>query len=98
MVLLDKLRLADFCRRYHIRRLSLFGSAARGDARPASDSDFLIEYEPGHRPGLVALQEIEDGVSELCGGRKIELVNPRYLNPRLRDQILSEARVQYGEE
>ena len=93
----DKLALGRFCRRHQIVRLSLFGSAARGEMRPQSDLDFLVEYEAGHRHSLVALQQVEDELSELCGGRKVDLVNPRYLNPRLRDRVLAEAQVQYAE-
>ena len=52
--------VSDFCRRHHIRRLSVFGSAARGELTRSSDIDFLVEYDPAHRPGLVMLQEIED--------------------------------------
>src|SRR6185436_13295905 len=94
---IDKNVLEKFCRRHHIRRLSLFGSAARGELRPESDLDFLVEYDPAHRPHLVALQEIEDELSQLCGGRKVDLVNPKYLNPRLHERVLREAQLQYGE-
>ena len=80
-----------------MRRLSLFGSAVRGELRPDSDLDFLIEYEPGHRPGLVPLQEIEDDLSRICGGRRVDLANPKYLNPRLKARILAEAQLQHGE-
>jgi predicted nucleotidyltransferase len=93
----DKPALERFCRRHHIVRLSLLGSAVRGELRTDSDLDFLVEYEAGHRPGLVALQQIEDELSELCGGRRVGLVNPKYLNHRLRDRILSEAQLQYAE-
>ena len=96
-VLFDRQALERFCRRHHIRRLSLFGSAVRGELRPDSDIDFLIEYDPAHRPGLVALQQIQDELSELCGGRKIDLLNPKYLNPRLKERILAEAQLQYAE-
>ncbi len=96
-VLPDSQTLSDFCRRYGIRRLSLFGSAARGGVTASSDIDFLVEYDPAQRPGLVRLQEIEDELSSLCQGRPVDLVNPRYLNPRLRDRILREAIVQYEE-
>lgn len=91
----DRQALSAFCRKHHVHRLSLFGSAARGDLQPSSDIDFLIEYEPAHRPGLIELQEIEDELSALCQGRPVDLVNPKYLNPRLRDRILGEAIVQY---
>ncbi len=83
--LLDKEALERFCRRHHIVRLSLFGSAVRGELRAQSDLDFLVEYAAGHRPGLVA------------GWRQVDLVNPKYLNPRLRDRILAEAQMQYAE-
>jgi predicted nucleotidyltransferase len=42
--------LADFCRRHHIRKLSLFGSVLRDDFRPDSDVDVLVEFEPGEAP------------------------------------------------
>ena len=95
--ILAKQALERFCPRRHIVRLSLFGSAVRGELRSDSDLDFLVEYEAGHRPGLVALQQIEDDLSELCGGRRVDLVNPKYLNHRLRDRILAEAQLQYAE-
>jgi uncharacterized protein len=45
-------RIAEFCRRHHIRRLSLFGSALRDDFGSDSDVDLLVEFEEGHTPGL----------------------------------------------
>lgn len=96
-IVFDRDALESFCRRHHIRRLSLFGSAVRGELRPDSDIDFLVEYDPAHRPGLTGLQQIQDELSELCGGRNIDLLNPRYLNPRLKERILSEAQLQYAE-
>jgi len=49
----DRERLAELCRRYHVRQLSLFGSAVRNELRPESDIDFLIEFDPEHHPGMV---------------------------------------------
>ena len=94
-VLPDQNILSDFCRRHNIRRLSIFGSAARGDLRPGSDVDFLVEYDPAHHPGMTELQQIEDELSAMCEGRPVDLLNPRYLNPRLRQRILGDAVVQY---
>ena len=91
----DRQMLSAFCRQHNIRRLSVFGSAARGEMLGSSDVDFLVEYDPSHRPGVVELQEIEDELSALCLGHPVDLVNPRYLNPRLRERILGEAIVQY---
>ena len=51
-ITIDRDRIADFCRRNHIRRLSLFGSVLRDDFGPESDVDVLVEFDPGHTPGL----------------------------------------------
>ncbi len=61
--------LADFCRQHHIRRLALFGSALHGDFRFESDVDLLVEFEPGHIPGLLRLARMERELSSLFGGR-----------------------------
>ena len=86
-------RLADFCRRNHIRRLSLFGSVLRDDFRPDSDVDVLVEFEPGHTPGLkfIALQ---DELSQLLG-REVDLNTPAFLSTYFRDEVLDEAEVLY---
>ena len=60
-------RLAAFCRRHHIRKLSLFGSVLRDDFGPESDIDVLVEFEPGHVPGY-RLITIQDELSDLFGG------------------------------
>ena len=44
--------IVELCRRYHIRKLALFGSVLRDDFRPDSDVDVLVEFEPGHVPGF----------------------------------------------
>ena len=84
-------RLAEFCRRHHIRKLSLFGSVLRDDLGPESDIDVLVEFEPGHVPGY-RLITIQDELSELFGGRPVDLVT-KSLNWRLRQRILAEAQV-----
>jgi predicted nucleotidyltransferase len=85
----------DLCRRYRVKELSLFGSAARGDARPDSDLDFLVEFEPDARIGLIAFiglrQDLEDAI-----GRKVDLVPRGGLRPLIRDAVLSDARVLYA--
>jgi len=88
-------RLEEFCRRYYIRKLSLFGSVITGDFGPDSDVDVLVEFEPGHVPGL-ALIRIQDELAALLGGREVDLVTPKFLNRRIRDRILREAVVQYA--
>lgn len=85
---------AEFCLQRHIRRLALFGSVLRDDFGPESDVDVLVEFEPGHTPGL-ALIQIQDELSALLGGRSVDLVTPKFLHPRIREQILTEMQVQY---
>ena len=69
---IDRDRIAEFCRRNHIRSLSLFGSVLRDDFRPDSDVDVLVEFEPGHVPGF-AFFEMEIELSGILG-RKVDLV------------------------
>jgi uncharacterized protein len=92
---LPKEKIADFCRRHHIRKLAVFGSALREDFRPDSDLDVLVEFDPGHTPGL-AFFGMEQELSELLG-RKVDLNTPQFLSPYFRDKVLAEAEVQYAE-
>lgn len=94
---IDRRQIANFCRKYHIRKLSLFGSVLRDDFRPDSDIDTLVEFEPGHTPGFIRLYQIEQEFSILVGGRRPDLVTPGFLNRRIRDKVLAEAEVQYAE-
>jgi predicted nucleotidyltransferase len=91
---MDHQATAEFCRRHHIRRLSLFGSVLRSDFGPDSDVDVLVEFEPGHVPGL-ALFSMEEELSRILG-RKVDLNTPGFLSSRFRDRVLSEAEVQYA--
>jgi len=87
-------QLADFCRRHHVRRLSFFGSVLRDDFRSDSDVDALIEFEPGHTPGF-AIYDVEQELSGLLGGHPVDLVNPKYLNHRLKQNVLATAQLVY---
>jgi len=86
--------VAEFCRKHHIRRLSLFGSVLTDDFRPDSDIDVLVEFEAGHVPGF-AIVDMEDELSRLVG-RKVDLRTPRDLSRYFRERVLREARLQYG--
>jgi len=88
--------IADFCRRNHIRKLSLFGSVLRNDFRRDSDVDVLVEFDPGHTVGF-EIFDMEEELSHLFGGHKIDIVSEKYLNRRLRQRILDTAEVQYAE-
>ena len=83
-----------FCRRHHIRTLALFGSVLRGDFGPGSDIDVLVEFEPDHIPGLIRFSGLELELSDLLG-HKVDLNTPGTLSPYFRDDVMSEAQVQY---
>jgi predicted nucleotidyltransferase len=86
--------IQELCRRRYIRRMAVFGSALRGELRPDSDLDVLVEFEPGHTPGLVFF-EIEAELSALFG-RKVDLNTPQFLSPRIRQRVQSEAEVLFA--
>jgi uncharacterized protein len=90
---IPKERITDFCRRHHIRKLAIFGSALRDDFGPDSDVDVLVEFEPGHVPGL-AFFGIEQELSAILG-RKVDLNTAGFLSPEIREMVLKEAEVQY---
>lgn len=91
---IPKDKIAAFCREHRIRRLALFGSVLRQDFQPGSDVDVLVEFEPGHRIGLIRLARIERELSELIG-RKVDLNTEGFLSPYFRDEVLKEAEVHY---
>ncbi len=86
--------IADFCRRHHIRKLSLFGSVLRDDFRPESDVDVLVEFEPGKGPGLITMAAMEIELSELIG-RKVDFLTPGFLSPYFKERVLREAQSVY---
>jgi uncharacterized protein len=92
-ITIDRQRLTEFCRNNHIFKLALFGSTLRDDFRPDSDIDVLVEFEPGHVPGLKFFA-LERELSELLG-RKVDLNTANFLSPYFRGKVLAEAEVQY---
>jgi predicted nucleotidyltransferase len=92
----DRRAIAAFCRRHHIRRLAVFGSALRDDFRPDSDIDLLVEFEPEHTPGLIGLGAIEQELGRLLG-RRADLVTEKALSRYFRDHVLAHAEPVYGD-
>lgn len=90
---IPKEKIAAFCRKHHICKLAFFGSSLRDDFSPLSDVDILVEFEPGHTPGL----EFFAMEGELSGilGRKADLNTPQFLSRYFRAKVLAEAEVQY---
>lgn len=90
---IDRERIADFCRRHHIRKLSFFGSVLRDDFTPESDVDVLVEFEPGKTPGL-AFFSLDAELSEILG-RKVDLNTAGFLGRRYRDEVICTAEAVY---
>jgi uncharacterized protein len=87
--------LSELCQRWHIDKLSLFGSVLRDDFTADSDIDILVEFEPGFTPGFLKLHEIQEELSTLFDHRTIDLVTLKFLNHRIRDRVLVTAEVCY---
>ncbi len=88
--------IKDFCRRHHVRKLSIFGSYLRDDFGAESDLDFLVEFEQGSTPGYFELADMEQELSDGLGGRKVDLRTPQELSRYFRDKVIAEAEVQYA--
>lgn len=93
---IPKDKIAEFCQKYHIIKLSLFGSVLGKDFGPGSDIDILVEFEPDHIPGL-GLITMQEELSGILGGRRVDLVTPKFLNRRIRSKVESEAVIQYAQ-
>jgi uncharacterized protein len=87
--------LARFCQRHRIRRLALFGSVLKGTARPDSDIDLLVEFQPEARPTLLDLAAMEEELSRLLGGRRVDLRTAAELSRYFRHEVVRDAEVQY---
>jgi len=88
--------IKDFCRKHHIRKLSIFGSYLREDFGPESDLDFLVEFEERRTPGYFELADMEEELSDALGGCKVDLRTPQELSRYFRDKVMAEAEVQYA--
>ena len=93
---IPRARLAAICRRYKVKKMSLFGSAARGEMRPDSDVDLLVEFKPMQGPSLWGLVDMQDELSPLFGNRRVEVASPEILsNPYRRRTIERDLKVLY---
>ena len=94
----DPAVIAELCRRFHVRRLDMFGSAARGiDFDPErSDVDLLVEYEPGRAPGLTEYFDFRDALQGTFGRRVDLVMNSAVRNPYVRSSIERHRRLLYA--
>ena len=79
-IIIDKNKIAVFCKKHHIQRFSIFGSALRHDFNPESDIDVLVDFEPGHVSSLFKLFEMEEELSKIFGEREVDTRTPQDLS------------------
>jgi uncharacterized protein len=89
-------KIADFCKRNHIRKLLFFGSVLRNDFGPASDVDVLVEFESGVVAGFLRLAAMENELSGILK-RKVDLRTPAELSRYFRQEVLDSAEIQYAQ-
>lgn len=87
-LVVSRTALKKLAQRYHIRRLALFGSAARGQLNPDSDIDLLAEFENGKAPSLGGMVKINDDFVTLFGGRKVNVSTPAILKNPYRQRAI----------
>jgi len=88
-------KIADFCRRYEVRQIQIFGSTLREDFGPESDVDVLVEFEPDAQIGFIVLGRMRRELEQLFQ-RPVDLVPRDGLKPSIREAVLSNAEVIYA--
>jgi len=92
---INREQVTAFCRRHHVRKLSLFGSVLREDFRPESDVDVLVEFEPDYRIGFLGMAGMEIELSGILG-RKVDLRTPAELSRYFREEVMASAEVAFA--
>ncbi len=90
-------QITGFCRRNGVRKLAFFGSVLTNRFSDSSDIDVLVEFRPGERVGFFRLADMEEELSHLLGGRKVDLRTPMDLSRYFRDEVSNAALVVYAE-
>jgi len=88
----DVRTLIDVCRQNDVAKIGAFGSTVRGEARPDSEIDLIVEFSK--RKSLLALVVLERQLTH-APGRKVNLLTEAVLSPYLRDRIMRELQVIY---
>lgn len=91
---ISKEKLADFCKKNNIRKLSVFGSSVRGELQTDSDIDLLVEFERDLTPGLFSIVKMEMELTKMLG-RKVDLRTLEDLSRYFRDEVVQNAKLQY---
>lgn len=87
-LVVSRTALGKLAQRHQVRRLVLFGSAAREQLKPGSDIDLLVEFETGKAPSLGGMVKLKDELSALFGGRKVDVATPAILNNPYRQRAI----------
>ena len=93
---LSKEKIKEFCRKNHIRKLSVFGSYLKEDYNEESDIDILVEFIPENIPGLIRLAAMENELTSIIG-RKVDIRTAEDLSRYFREEVLASAEVKYAE-
>lgn len=93
-VAINRDRLAEICRRYHVKELALFGSVLRDDFSDQSDIDVLCSLLPDSPTRGMEWIRLVLALEDLWG-RRVDMVKPSLLDPLIRDQVLREAKPIY---
>jgi predicted nucleotidyltransferase len=93
---IPKQAIAALCRKYGVKKLSVFGSAARGEMKPESDVDLMLEFDPASKTSLWDYPAMQEDFSALFDHRKVEFASPEILrNPFRRKTILPDLKTLY---
>jgi len=93
---ISKKVLARICQRYHVKKLSLYGSVLLNRFGPESDIDILVEFEPEHQPTFFVLVRMQKDLSKLLGGKKVDIRTPSELSRYFRKEVINSAEVLYA--
>lgn len=94
-ILIPQDKINEFCRRNKIQTLAFFGSVLRDDFGPESDIDILVDFEPQAQVGFFELYDMESELSLLFGGRKVEIITPKFLSKYFREDVMANVEVYY---
>lgn len=90
-------RLKAFCEKWMITEFSLFGSVLREDFGPNSDVDCCVVFDPANEWSLFDIVTMREELSELFGGREVDMVERKAIvNPFRRHHILTHRRIMYA--
>jgi len=97
LIEIDLKALAAVCRKYGVKKMSLFGSAARNELRPDSDIDLMVEFKRSSKATLFDYVHMQDDLAPLFGNRSIQLASPEILeNPYRRRTIEPDLKTLYA--